>query len=426
MSALEDFKGAAEPGITPDDSPAMDEALQNENSFIPRQTGQQLVSTKPSGGNTYKQIELMLGNKYAFRYNVVSSKTEFKIRNKLRDPYVDMRDYDYHSILRELKLVDLPCSKDTLRTILSSDFVPKYDPFQEYVTGLPTWDGCTDHIGELAGTIRTTNDTLFGKYLRKWLVGMIASWVIPQVINQTVLILSGPQGIGKTKWLGRLIPAPLDKSVYTGNINVRDKDSLVKLSECPLIIMDELENMTGRNIDALKELITKENIYIRRAYAYTHENYVRRASFAGSVNGKDFLHDITGNRRFLCFEAKRIDYQHTIDMDMVFAQAYALYQRGFRFWTTSEDIVELDTHNEEFRAVCIEEEQLTSYYEPCSDDDPDAEFMMTSDILKNLLRLSGLRSLSEQKLGRVLNKLSFARLKKRGRYVYAVKLKPPQ
>ena len=40
--------------------------------------------------------------------------------------------------------------------------------------------------------------------------------------------------------------------------------------------MDELENMS-RNLDALKELITKRDIHIRRAYAFTHEHYTRRA-----------------------------------------------------------------------------------------------------------------------------------------------------
>ena len=53
-------------------------------------------------------------------------------------------------------------------------------------------------------------------------------------------------------------------------VNVRDKDSQVKLSECCLIVMDELENMS-RNLDALKELITKRDIHIRKAYSYTHD-----------------------------------------------------------------------------------------------------------------------------------------------------------
>ena len=82
----------------------------------------------------------------------------------------------------------------------------------------------------------------------------------------------------------------------------------------------------------------------------------------------------------------------------------------------------MEQNNEEFRAVIPEEEQLMAFYEPCDESDPEAVFMKTTDILKNLLRLSGLRSLSEQKLGRVLM-AHFKRVKRQGRYGYMIKLK---
>lgn len=227
--------------------------------------------------------------------------------------------------------------------------------------------------------------------------------------------------MGKTRWFSRLIPEPLNKYIYAGTVNVRDKDSLIKLSSCAIIVMDELENMGGRNLDALKELVTKSDIYLRRAYAFEHENYTRRASFAGSVNGKDFLHDATGNRRFLCFDTTDIDYQHNVDVDKVFAQAIYMARNGFQFWFSREEIAELEVHNEEFRATCSEEEQLTTYYEACERDDPGVIYMKNTDLLKSLLELSRLRSLSDQKLGKVLQRLKFQRFKYRGRYVYAVK-----
>lgn len=250
---------------------------------------------------------------------------------------------------------------------------------------------------------------------------MATSWIQPEVVNHTALILSGAQGIGKTTWLSNLIPIPLRKFIYAGMINVRDKDSQVKLSECCIIIMDELENMS-RNLDALKELITKRDIHIRRAYSYTHEHYTRRASFAGSINNKDFLHDITGNRRFLCFEAKQINYQPFADLDKAYSQAISLAQNGFQYWFSQEEMAELEQNNEEFRAVIPEEEQLMTFYEPCEETDPEGVFMKTTDILKNLLRLSGLRSLSEQKLGKVLM-AHFVRVKRQGRYGYMIKPK---
>jgi len=409
-------------GITPDDSPAMDEMLQGVTSLTevaPQPQGLQLKT--PSGDTLIKQIELFLRAQWLFRYNVVSNKAEFKSSKDASTSFLEMRDLDYNSMLRDLKYADLQCSMSNLRMILASKFMPEYDPYIEYTSTLPEWDGQTDYIEQLANTVTTGNSDFWQRAFKKWFVAMTASWMQPEVVNHTALILSGAQGVGKTTWLSNLIPVPLRKYVYAGMVNVRDKDSQVKLSECCIIIMDELENMS-RNLDALKELITKRDIHIRRAYSYTHEHYTRRASFAGSINNKDFLHDITGNRRFLCFEAKQINYQPFADLDKAYSQAISLAQNGFQYWFSQEEMAELEQNNEEFRAVIPEEEQLMTFYEPCEETDPEGVFMKTTDILKNLLRLSGLRSLSEQKLGKVLM-AHFVRVKRQGRYGYMIKPK---
>ena len=421
-NALQDFQGAGDVGITPDDNPGLEAFLQGEASPTEVASQPQGLQLKTTGGDTLiEQIELFLRSQWLFRYNIVANKAEFKLVKKPDAPFTEMRDFDYNSILRDLKYADLQCSMSTLRMILASKFMPEYDPYIEYTSTLPEWDGQTDYIERLANTVTTGNPDFWQRAFKKWFVAMTASWMQTEVVNHTALILSGAQGVGKTTWLGNLIPPPLRKYVFAGMINVRDKDSQVKLSECCLIVMDELENM-GRNLDALKALITKKDIYLRRAYAFTHERYIRRASFAGSINNKDFLHDITGNRRFLCFEAKRIDYQIFTDLDKAYAQAISLAQNGFQYWFSQEEMAELEQNNEEFRAVIPEEEQLMAFYEPCNDADPEAVFMKTTDILKNLLRLSGLRSLSEQKLGRVLM-AHFKRIKRQGRYEYMIKTK---
>ena len=421
-NALQDFQGAGDVGITPDDNPGLEAFLQGEASPTEVASQPQGLQLKTTGGDTLiEQIELFLRSQWLFRYNIVANKAEFKLVKKPDAPFTEMRDFDYNSILRDLKYADLQCSMSTLRMILASKFMPEYDPYIEYTSTLPECDGQTYYIERLANTVTTGNPDFWQRAFKKWFVAMTASWMQTEVVNHTALILSGAQGVGKTTWLGNLIPPPLRKYVFAGMINVRDKDSQVKLSECCLIVMDELENM-GRNLDALKELITKKDIYLRRAYAFTHERYIRRASFAGSINNKDFLHDITGNRRFLCFEAKRIDYQIFTDLDKAYAQAISLAQNGFQYWFSQEEMAELEQNNEEFRAVIPEEEQLMAFYEPCNDADPEAVFMKTTDILKNLLRLSGLRSLSEQKLGRVLM-AHFKRIKRQGRYEYMIKTK---
>ena len=256
-NALQDYKGAADIGITPDDSPAMDEMLQGVTPLTEVAPQPQGLQLKTTGGDTLiEQIELFLRARWIFRYNVVSNKAEFKLVKDPDAPFVEMRDFDYNSILRDLKYADLQCSMSTLRMILASKFMVEYDPYIEYTVNLPEYDVQTDYIEQLADTVATGNQVFWRRAFKKWFVAMAASWMQPEVVNHTALIMSGEQGIGKTTWLGNLIPTPLRKYVYAGMVNVRDKDSQVKLSECCVIIMDELENMS-RNLDALKELITK-------------------------------------------------------------------------------------------------------------------------------------------------------------------------
>lgn len=420
-NALDEFKGVADAGITPDDNPGLETFVEGAGEMPAPQSSVEQAKPAKTGDNMLAQIEMYLRSKYQFRYNLVTSKVEF--RHVTGADFEDMTDFDYHSLLRKLKYADLSCSISSLRQILSSDFVVSYDPYLEFVNTLPAWDG-QDHIGALVATVKTDNPDFWEVCLRKWLVAMVTAWINPAVVNHTALILCGPQGCGKTPWLKRVIPDALNHYIYAGKVNVRDKDSLIKLSECCLIVMDELENMR-RDLDALKELITKTNIYVRRAYGFVHENYTRRASFAGSINNHDFLHDMTGNRRFLCFETKYIDYQFDIDMCQVYAQAIALERSGFQYWFDKDEMAVLERNNEAFRAVCVEEQQLTSFYEPCNEGDAGVLFMKTTDILKSLLQLSGLRSLSDQKLGRVLMSLGYKRVKKDGRYGYLLRLQKP-
>lgn len=106
-----------------------------------------------------------------------------------------MRDFDYNSMLRDLKYADLKCSMSTLRTILASQFMEEYDPFIEYTGTLPKWDGQVDYISQLANTVATGNQDFWQRAFKKWFVAMVASWAQPEVVNHTALILSGAQGV---------------------------------------------------------------------------------------------------------------------------------------------------------------------------------------------------------------------------------------
>ena len=175
-NALQDYKGAADIGITPDDSPAMDEMLQGVTPLTEVAPQPQGLQLKTTGGDTLiEQIELFLRARWIFRYNVVSNKAEFKLVKDPDAPFVEMRDFDYNSILRDLKYADLQCSMSTLRMILASKFMVEYDPYIEYTVNLPEYDVQTDYIEQLADTVATGNQVFWRRAFKKWFVAMAAS-----------------------------------------------------------------------------------------------------------------------------------------------------------------------------------------------------------------------------------------------------------
>ncbi|MDI6051188.1 VapE family protein [Flavobacterium sp. XS2P24] len=365
------------------------------------------------------RLELFLSTRYIFRHNIVSGKLEFQYFGKKK--WNVMNDFIENSMLRECLKGRIKTNLSSLRNLLYSDFCVLFNPFEDYFFNLPTYDEKTDYITELANTITTTKQELWQQCFKKWLVAMVGCVLDDKVINHTVIVFSGKQGLGKTTWVEKLVPKPLKEYLFSGTINPNNKDTLVQLSECMLINLDELENLNRSEIGSLKEIITKTQIRMRKAYGHNNETMPRRASFAGSVNTAQFLNDSTGSRRFLCFELEGIKYQHDVDINMAFSQALFLFKSGFRHWFDQEEIKSITENNEQYQLRSPEEELLLTWFEPCDREKANA-FLNTSQIASKLAEKAKINITDStiNKLGRALKKHNFLKLKKNGIFVYAL------
>lgn len=372
--------------------------------------------------STIEQIQAHLSSRYAFKRNTVTNRVLVKNKNSPTNDFHYLEDYEFNSILREVKMHNIKCSKDTLRMLLFSDYVPSFDVYRSYLDDLPEWDG-TDYVVELAKSVKTTQPAHFEFCLRKWLVAMVASLMDDNSVNHTAIVLSGPQGIGKTTWFHTILPSEFQEFIHEGYVQTKDKETSVKIAECVLVLMDELENLSDKSMDGVKQLMTQKGTTMRRAYTVISQYYSRRASFAGTVNKKHFLKDLTGNRRFLCFDVKEIDLNHCIPHDQLFAQLKHLYLAGFQYWFDESEIEVLNEMNAEFRDISVEEEAFVNHYAKCDVADESAQFLTTTQIQQSLIQKTGHRGLSIQSLGRILRDMKIERLKKNDRYCYAVKEK---
>ena len=365
------------------------------------------------------KLEMFLNNRYNFRYNNVLGKLEFKTLKATK--YKPMTDFTENSILREILKAKVKCSINSLRNLLHSDYCEMFDPFEVYFKSLPKNEDETDYIEMLADTITTTKQDLWRICFKKWFVAMVACVLDEKQVNQTVIVFSGKQGLGKTTWIEKLMPKQLKEYIFSGTINPSNKDTLIHLAECMLINLDELENLNRSEIGSLKEIITKTHIRMRKAYGHNNENMPRRASFAGSVNTAQFLNDTTGSRRFLCFEVEHIEYNHEIDINKVYAQAVKFYKSEFRHWFNQEEIKEINANNEQYQLRSPEEELLLTWFN-VADRETANNFLTTTQIAVILSEKAkmNITDSTVHKLGKALKKHGYLRLKKSGVYAYAV------
>ena len=319
-------------------------------------------------------------------------------------------------------------NKQDLYSIIESDYVPLFNPFTVYLSTLQSVEsvrsvchnnnsvGGRDYIHELAQTVRVKGgeqeQMLWYRYLRKWLVGMVASWLSDDVVNNVILVLIGEQGAYKTTWFNYLLPPPLKQYFYTKtNANRMSKDDILTLAQYALVCCEELDTMRPAELNQLKAAVTMPSIDERAAYAHYHEHRKHIASFCGTGNNAQFLSDPTGNRRWLPFEVESIvsPRDRPFHYEGIYSQALALYKSGFQYWFTKEEIQELNCHNKQFETPRLEHELVDLYFRKPTDSEL-GEFISVARALQ-LISNGISQKLSAVNVGRAFSDLGFKRVR---------------
>ena len=310
------------------------------------------------------QIEQHIKENYDTRYNEVLHIMEYRRRKtdtEQPEPFHILDEMMENSIWMEMNELGYSCTVKTIQNLIYSDFSITYHPIREYLDSLPEWDG-TDYIGILANSVHTSHQKFWVECLERYLVGMCAAATQDDVVNHTVLLLcSEIQNIGKTTFINNLLPPELRAYLSTGLINPSNKDDLAKIAQAMLINLDEFEGMSGRELNIFKDLVTRKVISIRLPYARRLQNFPHTASFAGTCNYQEVLHDTTGNRRFLCFHVDSMEFIK-INYAQLYAQIkYLLNKPGYQYWFTQSENSRIEENNEDFIFHSPEEELVLTH-----------------------------------------------------------------
>lgn len=181
-----------------------------------------------------------------------------------------------------------------------------FHPVRDYLDSCwKGWDGkprvdnlLIDHMGAVGDVnyIRAVT--------RTWMIGAVKRIYEPGCQFDNMLVLTGPQGAGKSR-LGRI----LSRGWFTDSLTKMDnsKDSYEGLEGSWIVEVAELAAAKRANMESIKNFITKERDKYRKAYGRRPGEYPRQCVFYGTTNDDEFLRDVTGARRFWPVEVQKKD-----------------------------------------------------------------------------------------------------------------------
>ena len=385
--------------------------------------GTRPLKEKASGTSNVKQIEEYLNRQAAFRQNVITGQCEIAyLTTDGASEFVPLTDRDVNSLWTRMSKEVGRTRQSDIHSVLHSEYVPLYNPFRDYLQGLPAWDGTTDHIAELASTVHVAGgQARFTEYFRKWLVGLVAGVLEESQVNHQILVLIGSQGSYKTTWFNYLLPPELRRYFLTKVSNsYANKDDLLSLSEFMLICLEEIDEMSPATLNQLKAMVTLKSVNERAAYARNKDHRPHIASFCATGNNVHFLNDPSGNRRWLPFEVESIDppQEHPVDYAGVYAQAYHYWQNHFRYWFNAEEIESLNRYNRYFETPNLERELILIHFRRTLPGEAGI-FVTTAYILNQINRYIR-QPLSPIKVGILMKQLGFQAIRFSGQRGYRV------
>jgi predicted P-loop ATPase len=327
---------------------------------------------------------------------------------------------DINTIYIDAKKQFPKVSRDIVESVIFSNYTPSYNPIKSYFEGLK-WNGI-DYIAKLAESINSNTGTEeyreFG--LRAWLIGIVES-ILKGKPNILCLVLAGKQNTGKSTFFTRLLPEQLNRYFAMSQLD-RGKDDEILMCQSLLIFDDEFSGKSKQDAKHMKRILSAPSFTLREPYGRNNVTLKRIATLCGTCNELDVLNDPTGNRRFIVFEVVgQFNYKlyNSIDKEQLFAQCVELVNSGETSDLQGDFVNLMEQVSEDFLEISIEEELLLQHFN-ANDTNVRTRQWMPTTMIKDYLEENSNQKLSIKRLGQMLRKHNFERIKRNNSYGYMV------
>ena len=208
-----------------------------------------------------------------------------------------------------------------------------YHPIKEYLASLPEWDRIPRVDTLLIDYLGAADNTYVRAVTRKTLCAAVIRIMKPGTKFDTMLVLNGPQGIGKSTLIAKLAMDWFSDSLTLSDMN-DGKTAPEKLQGYWIQEIGEMAGMKKADIDKVKSFVSRQDDKYRAAFGKRVTSHPRQCIFFGTTNAENgFLRDVTGNRRYWVVTTPGGREHHPWDLtqddvDQIWAEVLVLVAGG--------------------------------------------------------------------------------------------------
>lgn len=306
------------------------------------------------GGKLWKQLDLVL-NSDGFPLmnldNVVRAiEADQSIRGHIwYDEFLDAICTDWQGLLRKWTDADdvklqlymqrhIGLSRIGVQTCHDAALVAAFhdtrNEARDWLTGLQ-WDGVPRLAYLMTEGFGAEANAYTEAVGRCWVTSMVARVMKPGCKVDTVPVLEGIQGAGKSSALQILG----GKWFVECHESVTSKDFYGVLQGHMLVEISEMHSFTRAEVERIKGIISCQVDRYRKAYGRNTEDHPRQTVLVCTTNRDDWQRDDTGARRFWPVRCGQIDHDWLRrHRDQLFAEAVRLFSEGMPWWDVPSDL----------------------------------------------------------------------------------------
>ncbi len=207
-----------------------------------------------------------------------------------------------------------------------------YHPIREYLKSLPEWGKVPRIEAALIDYLGAEDNPYVRAVSRKTFCAAIKRVQNPAIKFDTMTVLNGPQGIGKSTFIAKIGMDWYSDSLNLSDMN--DKTAAEKLQGYWILEIGELAGMKKADVDKVKAFVSRQDDKYRASFGRRVTPHPRQCIFFGTTNSENgYLRDVTGNRRFWNIKTpgtgKKKPWELTQeDVDQMWAEALYFVGQG--------------------------------------------------------------------------------------------------